>query len=108
MPSENWYWQHDADMLLKVRLQPRARADAVSGVHNGCLTLRIKAPPVDGKANRRLVEFLADKLGVARSRIAIVQGEHHRYKTIVVTGLAGSSHALEALIESGRGDSSQG
>jgi uncharacterized protein YggU (UPF0235/DUF167 family) len=50
------------------------------------LNIALQAPPVEGKANEALVAFLAKLLSVPRSRIAIVHGEHDRFKLIVVGG----------------------
>ena len=64
MSSDDWFRRDHHILYLSIQLQARAGEDAVVGVRNGRLLLRIKAPPVDGKANHRLVEFLADRLGV--------------------------------------------
>ena len=85
MSSDDWFRRDHHILYLSIQLQARAGEDAVVGVRNGRLLLRIKAPPVDGKANHRLLEFLADRLGVPRSRLKIVRGEHSRYKLVAVS-----------------------
>jgi len=85
MSSDDWFRRERHILYLSIQLQARAGEDAVVGVRNGRLLLRIKAPPVDGKANHRLVEFLADRLGVPRSRFKIVRGEHSHYKLVAVS-----------------------
>jgi len=74
-----------ADLILEVRVQPRASADALDA-HGGRLKIRITAPPVDGKANRHLVAYLAKRLGVARSAVSIESGESARDKRIRIRG----------------------
>lgn len=72
---------------MTVHAIPRARRTALDGMHNGALRIRLAAPPADGAANDALVTFLAEALGVARSRVAIVRGAASRTKTVSVTGV---------------------
>jgi len=71
-----------------VHLTPRASNDALVGLHGDALKLRIKAPPVDGRANEALIGFLARCLGVKRGDLALVSGQTSRTKMILVNGLA--------------------
>ena len=70
-----------------VRAVPRASRDALDGVVEGALRVRLVAPPVEGAANRALVAFLADTLGVPKRDIEIAAGEHGRRKLVRVRGL---------------------
>lgn len=80
--SPEWYrWEGDA-LFIKVRVQPRASRDELGEVLAGCLKVRITAPPVDGKANAHLIRFLAEVFGVAKSRIALLDGETSREKRL--------------------------
>jgi uncharacterized protein (TIGR00251 family) len=72
---------------IDVYVQPRASKTAVVGIHDGCLKIRLAAPPVDGAANAALVEFVADQVGVAKSRVRIAAGLTGRRKTIEVDGV---------------------
>jgi len=71
---------------LAVRLHPGARKNSVTGVHAEALKIALTAPPVDGKANEALIEFLAETLRLPRARITIVAGLTSRSKTIRITG----------------------
>ena len=53
-------------------------------MHGEALKLRLAAPPVEGRANEALVEFLAETLGVPKSSIRIVKGGAARQKTVLV------------------------
>ena len=75
---------------MKVRLQPRASANEIVGERNGALVVRVTAPPVDGKANEALIKLIAKRLGVAKSKVKIVQGESSRDKVIEWPGQNGS------------------
>lgn len=70
---------------LAVRVTPRSSRNQVVGVLNdGTIKIHIAAPPVDDEANKELVKFLADVLGVAKSRLEIVAGMTGRDKLISV------------------------
>ena len=70
-----------------VRVIPGASKNEVAGIQDGALKVRLTAPPVEGKANRACVEFLAGLLGVRRAALAIIAGEKSRKKTVSVDGM---------------------
>jgi uncharacterized protein (TIGR00251 family) len=72
---------------INVYVQPRASKTAVAGMHDGCVKIRLAAPPVDGAANAALIEFVADQLGIAKSRVRITAGLTSRRKTVEVDGV---------------------
>jgi len=82
--------------LLRVRLQPRAGVNAIAGVDDGVVRVRVTAPPVGGAANDALARLLAKTLRIGRSRISIVQGRTSRAKLVRVDGLT-EDEALERL-----------
>lgn len=68
---------------LQVRVVPGASRDQVVGEHQGALKVKVSAPPVEGAANARLIEFLAKEvLGLPRSAVRVVRGERGRNKTV--------------------------
>lgn len=70
---------------LAVRVTPRAsRNEIVEVLDDGTIKVRISAPPADDEANRALIEFLADILGIPKSRLDIVAGATGRDKLIAV------------------------
>jgi hypothetical protein len=77
-----WYRWDGSDLLLKVRVQPRAGHDALGEVHQGRLRVRIGAAPVDGQANARLCRFLAEVFAVAPSRVTCEAGLSARDKRL--------------------------
>jgi uncharacterized protein (TIGR00251 family) len=89
MPSRKFHI-HDAKTgaALTIRVTPRSSRNEVSGILNdGTVKIRLTAPPVDGKANDALVEFLAEVLEVPRSRIEIVAGQTGRDKLVSILDL---------------------
>jgi len=69
---------------INVYVQPRASKTTVAGMHDGCVKIRLAAPPVDGAANVALVEFIAAQLNIAKSRVRIVSGSSSRRKVVEV------------------------
>jgi len=51
------------------------------------LRVRIAAPPVKGRANRELIDFLSKRLGVSKGSVTIVKGLTSRKKVIAIEGL---------------------
>jgi uncharacterized protein (TIGR00251 family) len=78
---------HPYGCILAVRAVPNAAQSGLVGVAEDSLRIRIKAPPVEGKANRALVEFLAETLSVRRRDVELVRGDTGRHKQILVRGL---------------------
>lgn len=70
-----------------MRLTPRAARDEVLGFEGDVLRVRVKAPPVEGRANDALLRLLAKALRVSRSNLTIVGGRASRDKTVAVEGL---------------------
>ncbi len=69
--------------LLKVRVIPKSKREG--GEREGdLLVVKVKDPPVSGKANRRLIEVLSDYLGIPKSKIEVVRGQRSREKIIKV------------------------
>jgi hypothetical protein len=74
------------DLLINVRVQTRASRNEILGVDNDQLRIRTTATPIDGGANRKVVQLLADYLKVPPSRIELIRGQKHRNKRFLVTG----------------------
>ncbi len=73
--------------LITVQVQPGASRNQVTRYADGVLHVRIAAPPVRGKANRELIAFLSEVLGVSRSRLSIEKGHTSRRKVIQIEGM---------------------
>jgi len=73
---------------LAIRVTPRARRNEISEIlSDGTVKIRLTAPPVEGKANQALIDFLADVLEVPRSRIEIVAGTTGKDKLVSILDL---------------------
>jgi uncharacterized protein (TIGR00251 family) len=76
------------EALLTLRVLPRAARDEVMGWDGAVLRVRLRAPPVDGRANEALRRFLGEHLGIPQRDIEIVSGETSRTKRVRVVGLS--------------------
>lgn len=75
------------EVRITCRVQPRAGRSAVKGVQGGSVRIALAAPPVDGRANEELREFLSDKLDIPKSAVSIVHGDKGRDKIVACAGI---------------------
>ena len=74
-------------VLFAVRVSPGAARTRALGEHAGALKLAVAAAPEKGKANRAVIDFLAEALGVRKADVTVAGGETSRDKRMRVTGL---------------------
>lgn len=74
-------------VLIEVKVTPRSSRKGVAGVVEGCLAVKLNAPPVDGEANAQLIEVLSDFFSVRKSDIEVVKGASSRRKTVKLRGV---------------------
>ncbi len=74
-------------VVVAVHLQPGARRTALAGEHGERLKIALQAPPVEGRANRALIEWLAARLRVSERAVSISAGKRGRDKTVRVSGV---------------------
>lgn len=77
-----------AGVTFAIKVQPRAKRNAIVGELGDALKVALTAPPVDGKANEACVEFFAEVLRVPRSAVMIASGQTSRNKVIRVVGIS--------------------
>lgn len=73
---------------ISLHVYPNAPRNEIVGFTDGVLGVRVAAPPVKGQANRELVAFLSQLLGVGKSSLAIIRGHTSRNKLVAVSGLS--------------------
>ena len=84
MTSAGPYRWQGQDLCLELQVQPRAKKDAVAGRYGARIRVRLAALPVEGKANDRLVRFLAEEFGVPQKSVQILAGQSGRRKTVLI------------------------
>jgi len=86
---------------ISVQVYPSAVRNEIVGLTNGVLRVKLSAPPVKGKANRELLAFLSQLLGISKDRIGIIKGQTTRNKIIAIDGM--TKEAAIKLLFPGQG-----
>lgn len=81
-----WLREVAGGVLIEIHLQPGARRTAVCGEHGGRLKIAVAAPPLEGRANDALIDWVAERLDLSRRQVSLVAGQRSRDKTLRVTG----------------------
>ena len=87
----------DKAVQIRVLVSPGSKREAVIGIHDDCLKLSVRAPAVDGKANKAVVSLIASSLAVSNRTIEIIKGVGSRRKTLAVSKL--SLDRIEARLD---------
>jgi uncharacterized protein (TIGR00251 family) len=72
------------DIVIKVKIVPGSSKDKIIGIYNNALKIAIAAPPVEGKANKKCIAYLAKYFDVAKSKIEIISGQTSKNKLIKI------------------------
>ena len=84
-------------VILNVRAQPRSSRSGLDGLLGDAVKVRIRCAPVDGKANKELVETLADAFDLPKSSVVFKSGETSKTKRILLRGVTGAQ--VRAVID---------
>jgi len=71
-------------MLLRIKVKPNSKTDEIIREADGSLKVKIRAQPVEGKANKYLLEYLAKVLGLPKSSFSLLKGESNSFKTLEI------------------------
>lgn len=98
MNTPAWLGVSGDDVVLSLHVQPGAKRTELAGEHGEALKVRLGAPPVDGKANDCLIAFVAESLGVPKSRVILEAGLTSRTKRLRICS-ARAEAVLAALAD---------
>lgn len=76
-------WQGN-DLILRIKAQPKASKDEFAEILDDRVKVRITAPPIEGKANKHLIKFLARQFRVSQSQIELLTGDNAREKRFII------------------------
>lgn len=82
--------EDEAGVVLKIRVKPRARRNAIVGVRNDALLVAVTAPPEQNRANDAVITLLADVLDLPKSKVEILSGQSFREKLVRLYGISAS------------------
>ena len=74
--------------VIKVKVIPRSSRNQIIGTEGDTLKVKVTSTPVNGKANKSLVEMFAKHLGIPKKDIKIIAGEHSRRKHLKILGIS--------------------
>ena len=72
------------DIIVKVKIVPGSSKNKIVGVYNDALKITVTAPPIEGKANKKCIAYLAKYFDIAKSKIEILSGKNSRNKLIKI------------------------
>ena len=79
-----------ASCTLAIKAVPNAPRSAVAGWLGDALKVKVQAPPVEGRANQALCDFLADELRLPRRAVTVLRGDTSRLKFVRIEGMTGA------------------
>jgi len=82
MPA--FYKWENGNLQLSLYVQPNAKKDEIIGEYGDNLKVRVTALPIENKANKHLLKFLAKTFGVPNSHVKLIKGENQRTKRISI------------------------
>ena len=86
------YYTETADgLVINVKAQPRSSKSGIDGLAGDAVKVRIRSAPVDGKANKELVETIADAFDLPKSRVEFRSGETSKQKRILLRGISAAN-----------------
>lgn len=88
---------HAEGATLALRVQPKAKRNAVLGEQAGALKVGVTAPPEDGRANEAVLALLREVFDLSRSQVVLLSGQTNRNKVVLVRGV--TAEELAALVE---------
>lgn len=92
-----WLKLTDDSIVLQITARPNASKSEFAGIQDGRLKIRLKAPPVDGAANKALIAFLNKQLKTAKNAIIIIKGHTSRSKTVSLPRSETAENLLKAI-----------
>ncbi len=92
----DWIREQNGFCIVQLHIIPNSKKTEILGLYNNRLKIKISAPPVDGKANACIIEYLSSFLSTSRSSIEILRGETSKWKQCKIIGF--SENVLKTLL----------
>lgn len=93
-----FYLETPEGIVLNVRAQPRSSRSGIDGLLGDAVKVRIHSAPVDGKANKEIIEVLADAFGISKSSVVFKGGETSKTKRLLLKGVTADGLRLLHLL----------
>lgn len=81
-----WYQHKNGNLILSLYIQPGAKLNEVVGLHGNALKIKLAVPPIEGRANAALLQFIATQFKIPLRHVTFIRGEKSRHKIIEISG----------------------
>ena len=82
------------ELTIKIKVEPRSSKSGIVGPYGDALKVKLTSPPVEGKANKELIEVLAKAFGVAKKDVEIISGQSSKNKIVKLLSVPSKAEAL--------------
>ena len=76
------------EITLKIKVEPRSSKSGIVGPYGDALKVKLTSPPVEGKANKELIDLLSKELKIPKKDIEIISGQSSKNKIVKIIGLS--------------------
>lgn len=84
-------------LTLKIKVEPRSSKSGIVGPYGDAIKVKLTSPPLDGRANKELIELLAKEFGIAKNNVEISSGKSSKNKTVKLYGIKTLKEKLQKL-----------
>jgi uncharacterized protein (TIGR00251 family) len=77
------------ELIIKIKVEPRSSKSGVVGPYGDSLKVKLTSPPVEGKANKELINILAKEFSIAKKDVEILSGQSSKNKIVKLYGVTG-------------------
>ena len=78
----------ESALTLNIKVEPRSSKSGIVGPYGDALKVKLTSPPVEGKANKELIEVLAKGFKIAKKNVEIISGQSSKNKVVRLTGVS--------------------
>ncbi len=79
--------QPQNNLTIKIKVEPRSSKSAIVGAYGDALKIKLTSPPVEGKANKELIDLLSKELKIPKKDIEIISGQSSKNKVVRIIGI---------------------
>jgi len=81
-------------LIIKVKVEPRSSRSCIVGPYGDGIKVKLTSPPVEGRANKELIELLASAYGIKKADVEIIAGHNSKNKVVALRGVRGRGSEL--------------
>ncbi len=73
-------------LIINIKVEPRSSKSGITGPYGDAIKVKLKSAPVEGKANKELIEILSKEFGIAKKDVEIISGHSSKHKPVKLRG----------------------